>query len=631
VRRIHGPRHAARWSACWLAATAAGCATAASTPDGGGGGVDADVVADADAPDARPPDAALSSGFFLDDTAADFAAGVRTGAAIEPWGAVAPLAYHTGALRRRGADMGVFTNAATATWAQVEAMTFTSAVAPAHTVTVDWGTGTPTGVGLSSGDDLTLAYDGEVYLEAGQWTFHVLADDHAFLELAPPGSAAFTRVVSADWDVEASGTFTAAAAGWHPVRLAHCERTGTAQLRVEVTGPGIATRTPLTRHRLRYPVGALAGLVMTAFDDARLTGDVGSTLDQASPAARTWNTGQPGDLGLTSADEFSIRWAGQLRLAQEGAYTFRLQTEDGQRLWIDGAQVLDAWDDAAHDATTAPLTLAAGWHDVVVDLSESTGTAQAYLGVASGPDLVGAQLPVDRLRPVEPRRERFEAGADHADRAIPDLGAVEAAVTIDAPPGAKVHGLDVTWAFDHTFPADLELTLIAPDGAATIVRDGVGGGTAANVTERVHLTGLDEVSARGTWRLRARDTVSLDTGTLREFALTVHHRAGQPPIEPVAGYESDVKDLGPAVASYASFAWQAVVEPGAALRVYVRSGDTPEALATSGWSSPLVVSDGGPPPVAARRYFQYRVELDSDGDASASLDWVRLDIREEIQ
>ena len=98
---------------------------------------------------------------------------------------------------------------------------------------------------------------------------------------------------------------------------------------------------------------------------------------------------------------------------------------------------------------------------------------------------------------------------------------------------------------------------MAPDGSLTMLRDHVGGATAGSVTERLFLTSLDETNATGVWRLRVRDTVSLDVGTLRDFQLTVHHRGGRPPIAPAATFDSTVKDLGELVTAYQSFSWSA--------------------------------------------------------------------------
>jgi subtilisin-like proprotein convertase family protein len=604
----------------------AACSTADYVPDASLG---PDARVDAPRPDAAP-DAALAPGFFEDDTAADFAGGTHRGTVIEAFGAIAPAAYYTGGLQVVASDTGVFLDAAAATWAQIAAMPVTAAVAPARTLSASWGSGTPAGLGLTSGDHLTMIYTGEVFLESGAWTFFVLADDHAFVELAPIDSATFARVVSASWPTEAMGTFTAPTTGWYPLRMAHSEQAGAVELRVEVSGPGVA-RGPLSRHRLRFRASGLTGLAVAGFDDSRLLGDHAASIDRGAPAGVDWANDRPADLGVTAADDFSVRWTGQLRVDTGGSFTFRYVSDDGQRLWIDGAQVLDHWDSTTHDSMTAPIALAPGWHDLAIDVSEAGGVAQAFLGVVSGPELVGASLPVDRLRPVETRGERHETGVDRVDHPIPDVGQTEGTITIDAPPGAKVRGVDVGWTFDHAYQGDLEITLVAPDGSLVLLRDNAGGSASGRVTERLHTDALDEASARGTWRLRVRDTVSVDVGTLRDFQLTVHHRAGAAPIPPTASFESAVKDLGPTVTAYSSFGWSARREPGTAVRFHVRSGDSEAAVRTASWSTAIVDPDAGAPAVPPKRYFQYKVELDSEaGDRSAIVDRVRLDLTEEV-
>ncbi len=604
----------------------AGCANATYEPDAGVGG---DARIDAVRPDAAP-DAALAPGFFLDDNAADFAGATLAGTVVEDFGAVAPAAYYTGGLKLVASDTGVFADAVTATWAQVAAMPITASIAPARTLTSNWGSGTPGGLGLTAADDLTMIYTGEVLLEAGTWNFFVLADDHAFLELAPIGSTTFNRVLSANWPTEATGSFVAPTTGWYPVRLAHAEQAGSIQLAVQVTGPGVAARQPLSRQRLRFLASGLTGLTVAGFDDGRLLGDVTSSIDRVAPGGVNWNNGRPADLGITLADDFSVRWAGQLRVDVGGPFTFRYVSDDGQRLWVDGVRVLDHWDETTHDTMTAPIELTPGWHDLAIDVNEAAGVAQAFLGVVTGPELVGATLPLARLRPVETRLERYDTGVDHVDHPIPDVGQVEAAIAIDAPAGAKAAGVEVGWTFDHSYQGDLEISLVAPDGTVVLLRDNAGGGAGGTVSEHLYTAALDGATAAGAWKLRVRDTVSVDTGTLRDVTLTVHHHTGAPPIPVAAVFESAVKDLGPTVTAYSDFSWSARREPGTAVRLLARSGDSEAAVRTAAWSTPMVDPDAGAPAVAPRRYFQYRIELDSDGDRSAIVDWVRLDLTEEV-
>lgn len=592
--------------------------------------VDAAALADA-GPDAAPPDAtpidvdaSPSSGFFVHDEAEDFAAGTLTEAVVDARGAITPVAYHTGGLRVVAADGQFFTDGTTALWADVEAMTMTGRGSVARALAADYVAGTPQGVGLASPDNWTMAYDGEIYLDAGAWTFYLLADDHAFLDLASPGTASFTRVASANWSTEATAAYTVVAAGWHPIRIAHAEQAGNALLRVEAAAPGGA-RAPLSRHRLRFRADALRGLTVTAYDDARLLGPHAASLHDSGLVDVDWGDGAPADLGLADADWFSVRWAGQLWIEVAGDYAFRYVSDDGQRLWIDGQPVFADWDDTVHDNVSVAVPLARGWHAVVADHSEASGGARASLTINSGPEGAGSPLALDRLRPVVARSERVDGGLDRTDRAIPDLGSVDVPIVVDAPIGAVVRGIDVSWTFTHTYWGDLEVRVIPPDGTAVVLRDDAGGSTSGTTTDRVFSTAVDGVAARGAWIVRITDDASVDTGTLLDVQLTVHYDGGEPPVPALATFDSAVVDLGADVTGYELLTWDQLVPGGAGVLVRARAGDTEADCLAAAWSLPMVNPGGSVPDVTARRYFQYRIELTSTGDAGAAVDWVRLD------
>ncbi len=229
---------------------------------------------------------------------------------------------------------------------------------------------------------------------------------------------------------------------------------------------------------------------------------------------------------------------------------------------------------------------------------------------------------------MESRRERIDGGFDRTDRAIPDNGSVDSSAYVDAPIGAKVDGVEVSWTFDHSYQSDLEIRLIAPDGSTALLRNNEGGSASGTVTQRLYTSALDHATANGTWTLRVSDTVSLDTGTLRDFQVTVHHRGGAAPIPAVAIYESGLIDLG-MVISLDSLSWGARLAAGAGVQLRVRTGGSPLELSNAAWSTPVLDAGGSDVPELPRRYFQYRVEMTSDGDGAAAVDWVRLDYTRE--
>ena len=214
-------------------AVLAGCASAGvdgdgSVPDSAGGH---DAAPDGTPDDAAPIDAAipdavtLSERTFTDDTAVDFAASATSEATVEAWGAIAPVAYYTGGLLQRGSDSGTFTDPSATTWATVQGYPATGKSAITWLSAASWAADTPPSVGLTSGDTFSEWFEGEIWLEAGAWTFSLLVDDHGFVEVAAPGTASFTRVLNANWSTAGTGTFTAEAAGWHPFRYAIAEDT----------------------------------------------------------------------------------------------------------------------------------------------------------------------------------------------------------------------------------------------------------------------------------------------------------------------------------------------------------------------------------------------------------------------
>ncbi len=73
-------------------------------------------------------------------------------------------------------------------------------------------------------------------------------------------------------------------------------------------------------------------------------------------------------------DNFSARWTGTQNFATAGTYTFTLARDDGARVFLDGALILNHTEGGAQ-AFTADLFVAAGAHTIVVEYFELSGTA----------------------------------------------------------------------------------------------------------------------------------------------------------------------------------------------------------------------------------------------------------------
>jgi len=162
----------------------------------------------------------------------------------------------------------------------------------------------------------------------------------------------------------------------------------------------------------------------------------------------------------------------------------------------------------------------------------------------------------------DPTIERYEA-AD-VPQTITDHGTVVSKLTIDE--SFAIADLDVEIEIAHTYDADLEVYLVAPDGTRITLLDGVGGadddftGTIlddeadtaigdgeAPFTGRYRpaqsLSTLDGLDVLGTWTLEVTDRGSRDVGVLYRWSLVAERGAALPPrivsIDPLPGDGGD--------------------------------------------------------------------------------------------
>jgi hypothetical protein len=98
-------------------------------------------------------------------------------------------------------------------------------------------------------------------------------------------------------------------------------------------------------------------------------------------------------------DNFSARWTGRLIPPATGAYTFYTQADDGVRLWVNGVQVVNDWNQHALTESSGVITLQSGVPvDVTVEYFEATGQATCKW-LWSGPGITKQIVPSAVLRP----------------------------------------------------------------------------------------------------------------------------------------------------------------------------------------------------------------------------------------
>jgi hypothetical protein len=209
-------------------------------------------------------------------------------------------------------------------------------------------------------DGFSARWTGAVSSSAGTYRFTTTSDDGVRLRVNG-------ALVIDNWTDHAptvnAGDATLTA-GTHQVVLEFYENGGGAVARLSwalVSGPPASC--PVGQFRAEY------------FNNRTLSGTPALVRCEATPNY-TWGTGGPG-AGVTN-DNFSARWTGTVSLAAR-RYTFRTVSDDGVRLRLDGALVIDNW--TLHSATTnsARRTVTAGNHTLVLEFFEATGSAVAQL------------------------------------------------------------------------------------------------------------------------------------------------------------------------------------------------------------------------------------------------------------
>ncbi|MBI3855857.1 MAG: VCBS repeat-containing protein [Planctomycetes bacterium] len=143
-------------------------------------------------------------------------------------------------------------------------------------------------------------------------------------------------------------------------------------------------------------VGNGSGLTGDYFDNADFTVQKLSRTD--ATVNFDWGTGGPDP--SVAADGFSVRWTGQVQAQFSETYTFYTVSDDGVRLWVNGALVINNWTDHAPTENSGTIPLTAGQkYDLKMEFYENGGGATAKL-LWSGPSTAKQTLPQTQLYPA---------------------------------------------------------------------------------------------------------------------------------------------------------------------------------------------------------------------------------------
>jgi len=492
---------------------------------------------------------------------------------------------------------------------------------------LSWDPDRPHGVGLTTNNNFTLAYDGEILLNGGDHTLAVSADDRAIVQIAFDGSHfspdMFTHNATTSFPIHVG------ASGWFPIRMVYGQDGGPDKFTLAVDGVA------LTPAQLRTRIGKAQGLVAYGFGNEALSLLKGETA-VPNVDANYAMAPPPFDLTGMPATRWGVRFAGQLLVDTAGDYTFTVDTgpdnTDGFRLWVDGAVVAAHWLAVTDIPTSAPITLSPGWHDLLVDYAQHDMAAQVHLKMAAASG-AATIVPSDHLRPSV----AFGHTTGFADQTTPGIPIADAnpnpvmtVVLLPAPAvsGAVIDFVDVSYALFNARSTDL--TELLNTGAANEpVTSGVTSGLALENYFPSFPGHAGQPLPVAPWQLLLTDSVQ-----------------GGPP--PMAGSNGPIVVSpgvsflyhgGPDAPFATSYSYTSVAKPtpdairlanvhitsdlrGATLIASVRTADNEDDLATATW---VDVADGDIPETDASAFLQYSLVVTGDGWKFPSISGIAID------
>lgn len=257
-----------------------------------------------------------------------------------------------------------------------------------NAIAFNWGGSAP-GEGVGA-DGFSVRWATDVFLPAGTYRFWALADDNVRITV----DFSYRPLIDT-FDTSAVGQLVSAdvtlGAGSHHIQVDYREVTGDAY--VYVTWANLATNPAGPNFPISPAPPSVSGQwTAQYFNNPTLFGQPVLVRGEASPT-NNWGGGSPG-AGVPN-DNFSARWTANLSLSA-GTYRVTTRADDGVRVFVNGALVINQWTTASGQTYTADVNLGTGTHNVVVEYFEIFGDAYIEFNLAP----VGAAAPPTTIPPV---------------------------------------------------------------------------------------------------------------------------------------------------------------------------------------------------------------------------------------
>jgi hypothetical protein len=225
-----------------------------------------------------------------------------------------------------------------------------------------WSGSTVSGV---TADQFSVRWTSNLSLDSGVYRFSATADDGVRLWVN-------NQLVLDQWRDQPATPFVvdvSVSGGAVPVRMEHYDNGGTAVAALtwaKISGSPSPTPQPPTISQWRgeyYNNDSLAGSPVVVRNDSAIDFVWGSS----SPIPNTLDS-----------DHFSVRWTQTVNLSA-GQYTFTANSDDGVRVWVNGQQLINAWNIHNVQAFSGTINLPGGPVEIRMEYFEYTGLAEARL------------------------------------------------------------------------------------------------------------------------------------------------------------------------------------------------------------------------------------------------------------
>jgi uncharacterized protein YraI len=231
-----------------------------------------------------------------------------------------------------------------------------AAVADYQNIDFDWGYGGPSAA--VPVDNFSMRFERTIDFASGYYRFTAEADDGVRFWLD-------NQLIMDEWHGTTGQTYVVGRvlSGRHNLRVEYFEASGLARVRFHYE---VSTESPVW-DAAYYRGTTLSGDPVLLQQEPR----------SQYPLDMDWGYSSPDPVGL-GTDFWSARWTGQF-VFEEGTYIFRVLTDDGVRVYLDGLRVIDQWTDGYKEASNRFIGVGVGTHTVTVEFYERTGLALVQL------------------------------------------------------------------------------------------------------------------------------------------------------------------------------------------------------------------------------------------------------------